>query len=70
MSSSGECGLHLKSNLLGLGGQDATVAEFPFAVLLGYDYDGRVVYTCGASLINGLYVLTAAHCHNNPKPIQ
>lgn len=46
------------------GGENATINEFPYAVLIGYQSQSRIAYGCGGSLINRWYVLSAAHCFN------
>uniref|UniRef100_U5EXE0 Putative trypsin-like serine protease n=1 Tax=Corethrella appendiculata TaxID=1370023 RepID=U5EXE0_9DIPT len=43
------------------GGQAADIGEFPHAVALGYPTT-PMEYKCGASLISGKFLLTAAHC--------
>lgn len=47
-----------------LGGDNATLGEFPHMAALGYLYDDEEEYKweCGASLISTNFVLTAAHC--------
>ena len=55
--SKGECGLRIGlANIVG--GKVAKVGEFPYMALLANDG----YYTCGGSVINKWYVLTAAHC--------
>ena len=50
-----------------LGGSITKLGEITFMALLGYEklpekLPGAIFYTCGASIINKWYVLTAAHC--------
>ena len=48
------------------GGTRAKIFEFPWMVLLGYivNYsDGEAIeFRCGGTIINELYIMTAAHC--------
>ncbi|KAF5282475.1 hypothetical protein FQR65_LT14284 [Abscondita terminalis] len=47
-----------------LGGQNATLGEFPHMAALGYKYveEDELKWECGASLISKKFLLTAAHC--------
>ena len=61
----GECGLKLNYPNI-VGGSYAQLGEITFTALLGYEkLPGQIIYTCGASIINKWYVLTAAHCIDN-----
>lgn len=56
----------------------AKEGEFPFIASLGYRNNNnkksnKIDYKCGGSLINTIFVLTAAHCMinvNNDVPIE
>ena len=63
----GECGKKLlPSNIVG--GSITKAGDYPFEALIGIlNYDGKIRYTCGASLINKWYVLTASHCVADSK---
>uniref|UniRef100_A0A2C9GLQ9 CLIP domain-containing serine protease n=2 Tax=Anopheles arabiensis TaxID=7173 RepID=A0A2C9GLQ9_ANOAR len=56
-----ECGVSIGMRIYG--GQNADIDEFPWLALLQYENrKGERKYSCGGSLINRRYVLTAAHC--------
>ncbi|XP_035773782.1 serine protease 7-like [Anopheles albimanus] len=46
-----------------MGGENCTIGEFPWLALMQYENQrGDRKYSCGGSIINNRYVLTAAHC--------
>ena len=58
----GECGETVNIDNI-LNGSKTKLGEITFMALLGYEkLPGQIFYTCGASIINKWYVLTAAHC--------
>ena len=62
-----ECGTRLKITNI-VGGKTAKLGDYPYMALLGSTQQNprtkktETFYTCGGSLINKWYVLTAAHC--------
>ncbi|XP_049287587.1 uncharacterized protein LOC125766049 [Anopheles funestus] len=62
-----ECGLDTLADRI-IGGNYTAIDEFPWYALLEYvSKKGVRAFNCGGSLINGRYVLTAAHCLANKK---
>jgi len=67
----GSCGKAGREQRI-VGGKDALPGEFPFTALLGRKGKRRVSgvtipvnqFSCGGTLINLRYVVTAAHCHH------
>lgn len=59
--SKNECGISIGMRIYG--GEDADIDEFPWLAMLQYEnHRGERKFSCGGSLINNRYVLTAAHC--------
>ncbi|EAT45085.1 AAEL003610-PA [Aedes aegypti] len=56
-----ECGVSVNDRILG--GKNADIDEFPWLAMLQYENDrGERQFSCGGSLVNNRYVLSAAHC--------
>lgn len=68
-------GTHLFTTFHIIEGEEADPGEFPFMAALGYQRnnndDGGAEYDfrCGASLISSKFLLTAAHCFKQGKPV-
>ncbi|XP_055612826.1 CLIP domain-containing serine protease B9 isoform X2 [Uranotaenia lowii] len=59
--SKNECGVSIGMRIYG--GENADIDEFPWLAMLEYEnFRGERKFSCGGSLINIRYVVTAAHC--------
>jgi len=58
----GRCGIEGSNAEFIVGGEDAELGQYPWMALLGIERRGKVKWTCGGTLINKWYVLSAAHC--------
>ena len=65
-SNTAECGIKKKGKRI-VGGSEAEVNEYPWLVAL-YKR-GRSLPSCGGSLINSLWIVTAGHCHDPSFPL-
>uniref|UniRef100_UPI0010A22E0E chymotrypsin-like elastase family member 2A n=1 Tax=Macaca mulatta TaxID=9544 RepID=UPI0010A22E0E len=50
-----------------VGGEEATPNSWPWQASLQYTSDGNWYHTCGGTLINNSWVLTAAHCISDSR---
>uniref|UniRef100_A0A1B6M098 Peptidase S1 domain-containing protein n=1 Tax=Graphocephala atropunctata TaxID=36148 RepID=A0A1B6M098_9HEMI len=63
-----DCGHNVADRIIG--GDEATLGQYPWLARLGYIYDwdefdprkAPDTYECGGTIITSLYILTAAHC--------
>lgn len=62
----GDCGFSSTDKIIA--GKKTVIDEYPWMALLGYTIPGRQKsFSCGGTLINNRYILTAAHCVNGPN---
>jgi len=68
---SAECGLRTEAEFVS-GGTDAHPKDYPFLALLGVKNNsgGIPVFHCGGTIINKLYIVTAAHCQKSEGLIE
>lgn len=60
-SNKNECGISIGMRIYG--GENADIDEFPWLAMLQYEnFRAERKFSCGGSLINNRYVVTAAHC--------
>ncbi|XP_074105302.1 CLIP domain-containing serine protease HP8-like [Cotesia typhae] len=61
-----KCGISNTDRIIG--GKNASLGMYPWIARIGYSSDltgSEISYRCGGTLINKLYVVTAAHCVSN-----
>ena len=62
------CGLEGWSYMI-FGGHQVSPGQYPWIVYVGYLLRGSIFTICAGTIINDRYILTGAHCLDEPQPL-